>query len=128
MADEAVCVGTGPSVSESYLRQEEILDICHRTNAQTIHPGYGFLSENAAFSRAVRDANLFFVGPSAETIEAMGSKSHAKAVMEEANVPTTPGYYGDDTQDADFLLDQAIHTVGFPLLIKAVMGGGGKGM
>eukprot|EP00934_Nitzschia_sp_Nitz4_P003523 Nitzschia sp. Nitz4//scaffold22_size323478//32180//34366//NITZ4_000498-RA/size323478-processed-gene-0.440-mRNA-1//-1//CDS//3329542908//3513//frame0 len=128
MADEAFLIGTGPNPSESYLLQDQILDICQRTNAQAIHPGYGFLSENFGFcERVAATEGLKFIGPPPEAILAMGSKSKSKAIMEEAGVPTTPGYYGDDNQDPYFLLDRA-KEIGFPLLIKAVMGGGGKGM
>ena len=89
--------------------------------------GYGFLSENSRFCRSVLDANLKFIGPSPSSIQAMGSKSHSKAIMAKANVPFTPGYHGDN-QDSDYLLHEAVTNIGFPLLIKASMGGGGKGM
>jgi 3-methylcrotonyl-CoA carboxylase alpha subunit len=128
MADEAWQIGTGPTPSDSYLRQDDLLHIANQTGAQAIHPGYGFLSENAGFSQRITDAGLYFVGPGEGAIQAMGSKSRSKAIMEDAGVPTTPGYYGDDNQDPDFLRQQAVELVGFPLLIKAVMGGGGKGM
>ena len=128
MADEAFEIGTGPHPTDSYLLQDDILDIAHRSGAQAIHPGYGFLSENAGFCTKVsKDHNLAFVGPPPKAITAMGSKSQSKAIMEAAHVPTTPGYYGDDTQEPEQLLAEAVK-VGFPLLIKAVMGGGGKGM
>jgi 3-methylcrotonyl-CoA carboxylase alpha subunit len=127
-ADYAVQIGTGPTPADSYLRQHELLEICHQTGAQAVHPGYGFLSENATFCQAALTAGVKFVGPGPAAIQAMGSKSHSKKIMEQAGVPTTPGYYGDDCQDAAFLKQQAVETVGFPLLIKAVMGGGGKGM
>ncbi len=128
MADEAYLIGTGPHPSASYLLQEEILDIAKSTGAQAIHPGYGFLSENFNFCQRVWNTpGIAFVGPPPLAIQAMGSKSQSKAIMEKAGVPTTPGYYGDETQDADFLLARA-KEVGFPLLIKAIMGGGGKGM
>jgi 3-methylcrotonyl-CoA carboxylase alpha subunit len=128
MADEAFQIGTGPTPSDSYLRQDDLLMIAAQTGAQAIHPGYGFLSENAGFSNRVTGAGLYFVGPGEGAIHAMGSKSHSKAIMEQAGVPTTPGYYNDDNQEAEFLRQQAVEIVGFPLLIKAVMGGGGKGM
>lgn len=127
MADEAVLIGTGPAPADSYLLQNDVLEISQETGASAIHPGYGFLSENADFCRAVRDAGRIFVGPPVPAITAMGSKSQSKAIMEEAGVPTTPGYYGDETQDVDLLRSKAVE-IGFPLLIKAVMGGGGKGM
>jgi 3-methylcrotonyl-CoA carboxylase alpha subunit len=128
MADEAYRIGTGPHPTESYLLQNDILEIAQRSGAQAIHPGYGFLSENAGFCQRVSDTDgLTFVGPPPKAITAMGSKSQSKAIMEAANVPTTPGYYGDDTQEPEQLLQEAVK-IGFPLLIKAVMGGGGKGM
>ncbi|GKY91623.1 methylcrotonoyl-CoA carboxylase subunit alpha, mitochondrial [Mayamaea pseudoterrestris] len=127
MADEAYLIGSGPTPRESYLLQNEVLEIASQSGAAAIHPGYGFLSENAGFCEAVTDAGMRFVGPPSSAINAMGSKSQSKAIMEAAGVPTTPGYYGDDTQDADYLLGRAVE-IGFPLLIKAVMGGGGKGM
>lgn len=127
MADEAYCIGSGPTASESYLRGEEILEIAQRSGAQAIHPGYGFLSENSDFCRRITGNGIAFVGPTPEAILAMGSKSHSKSIMENANVPTTPGYHGSN-QDSDFLLHEAVTNVGFPLLIKAVMGGGGKGI
>jgi 3-methylcrotonyl-CoA carboxylase alpha subunit len=123
--DEAVHIG-GPRPQESYLRGEVILEAARRTGAQAIHPGYGFLSENAAFAKACANAGIVFVGPSPEAISAMGSKSAAKALMEKAGVPLTPGYHGD-RQELDYLLTEAAK-IGFPVLIKAVAGGGGKGM
>jgi 3-methylcrotonyl-CoA carboxylase alpha subunit len=127
MADEAYCVGTGPSARESYLLGNELLEIAHQSGAQAIHPGYGFLSENAKFCQRVKDQSLVFVGPGPQAIQAMGSKSDSKAIMEAANVSITPGYHGAN-QDPEHLLHQAVTNVGFPLLIKAAMGGGGKGM
>ena len=97
------------------------------SGSQAIHPGYGFLSENSEFSSAVGEAGISFIGPPASAILAMGSKSHSKIIMENANVPTTPGFHGDE-QDPERLLHEAVTNVGFPLLIKATMGGGGKGM
>ena len=123
--DEAVRIG-GPRAQDSYLRGDVILDVARRTGAQAIHPGYGFLSENAEFAAACAAAGIVFVGPSPESIAAMGSKSAAKALMEAAGVPLTPGYHGD-RQEPDYLLSQAVR-IGFPVLIKAVAGGGGKGM
>jgi 3-methylcrotonyl-CoA carboxylase alpha subunit len=123
--DEAVHIG-GPRPQESYLRGDVILDAARRAGANAIHPGYGFLSENADFATACARAGIVFVGPSPQAIAAMGSKSAAKALMEKAGVPLTPGYHGE-RQDPDFLLEQA-RRIGFPVLIKAVSGGGGKGM
>ncbi|WP_323012013.1 acetyl/propionyl/methylcrotonyl-CoA carboxylase subunit alpha [Castellaniella sp.] len=123
--DEAVFIG-GPEPKDSYLRADVILQAALRTGAQAIHPGYGFLSENADFAHACADAGLVFIGPPAQAIAAMGSKSAAKALMDKAHVPLVPGYYGD-TQDTGFLQDQACQ-IGYPVLIKASAGGGGKGM
>ncbi|MFC4724132.1 acetyl/propionyl/methylcrotonyl-CoA carboxylase subunit alpha [Glycocaulis abyssi] len=125
MADEAVHIGPSPA-RESYLVAERIIKAAKDTGADAIHPGYGFLSENAAFARTCAKNKIIFVGPSPEAIEAMGLKDRAKALMEEAGVPVTPGYHGDN-QDADFLKKQA-DQIGYPVLIKAVAGGGGKGM
>ncbi len=123
--DEAVHIG-GPRPQESYLRTEVILEAARRTGSDAIHPGYGFLSENAQFAADCARAGVTFVGPSPEAIAAMGSKSAAKALMERAGVPLTPGYHGE-RQEADYLLEEA-RRIGFPVLIKAVSGGGGKGM
>jgi 3-methylcrotonyl-CoA carboxylase alpha subunit len=123
--DEAVHIG-GPRPQESYLRGDAILAAARATGADAIHPGYGFLSENAGFARDCAAAGVVFVGPSPAAIEAMGSKSAAKALMEKAGVPLTPGYHGD-RQEQDYLLAEA-QRIGFPVLIKAVAGGGGKGM
>lgn len=128
MADEAYLIGSGPSPGDSYLLQDEVLQIAHHAGAKAIHPGYGFLSENATFASRAEEGSIKFIGPPSSAITAMGSKSQSKAIMDAAGVPTTPGFYGDDNQDADFLLQKAVDEVGFPLLIKAVMGGGGKGM
>ncbi|WP_417768857.1 acetyl/propionyl/methylcrotonyl-CoA carboxylase subunit alpha [Stappia sp.] len=125
MADEAVAIGPAPS-SESYLVGERILDAARRTGAASIHPGYGFLSENAAFAEACTAAGIVFVGPSAAAIRAMGLKDGAKSLMEKAGVPVVPGYHGD-RQEAEFLKQKA-YEIGYPVLIKAVAGGGGKGM
>ena len=125
LADEAWPIG-GPRPAESYLRADAILAVARKTGAQAIHPGYGFLSENTAFARACTEAGVVFIGPRPESIEAMGSKAAAKALMEQHRVPLVPGYHGDD-QDAGLLAEQARKT-GFPLMIKAAAGGGGKGM
>jgi 3-methylcrotonyl-CoA carboxylase alpha subunit len=124
-ADEAYLIG-GPRPADSYLRGDRIIEVAKACGAQAIHPGYGFLSENEDFARAVESAGLVFIGPSAEAIEKMGLKDRAKAIMEKAGVPVVPGYHGEN-QDAKFLRGEA-KKVGFPLLIKAVAGGGGKGM
>lgn len=125
LADEAWPIG-GPRPADSYLRTDAILDVARRSGAQAIHPGYGFLSENTAFARACAEAGIAFIGPRPESIDAMGSKAAAKALMERHAVPLVPGYHGDD-QHADVLAEQARRT-GFPLMIKAAAGGGGKGM
>jgi 3-methylcrotonyl-CoA carboxylase alpha subunit len=125
MADEAVHIG--PSAArESYLVADRIIDAAKRTGAQAIHPGYGFLSENAGFADACAAAGLVFIGPPAASIRAMGSKSEAKKIMEKARVPLVPGYHGDD-QSPELLAREAAK-IGFPVLIKASAGGGGKGM
>jgi 3-methylcrotonyl-CoA carboxylase alpha subunit len=125
LADEAWPIG-GPRPAESYLRSDVILEVAKKTGAQAVHPGYGFLSENTAFARACTEAGIVFIGPSPESIDAMGSKAAAKALMERHAVPLVPGYHGDN-QDAAHLAEQAAKT-GFPLMIKAAAGGGGKGM
>lgn len=125
VADEAVHIGPAPS-RESYLCIDKIIAAAKETGAQAIHPGYGFLSENAGFAAACRANHLVFIGPSAEAITAMGSKSGAKALMEKAGVPLVPGYHGEN-QEPSFLLEQA-RQMGFPVLLKASAGGGGKGM
>ncbi len=125
MADEAIYIGGSPS-RESYLQFERVLHAAHSTGAQAIHPGYGFLSENAAFCRACEQAGIVFIGPPIAAIEAMGSKSAAKQIMEKAGVPLVPGYHGDDQDDA--VLKQSADDMGYPVLLKAVAGGGGKGM
>ncbi len=125
LADEAIHIGPAPA-AESYLRGEAILDAARRTGAQAIHPGYGFLSENAGFARTCMDAGIVFIGPPPSAIEAMGDKSAAKALMQQAGVPLTPGYHGQ-RQEPAFLRAQA-DAIGYPVLIKASAGGGGKGM
>ena len=123
--DEAVCIGPA-SVRDSYLNIKALIAAAKRTGAEAVHPGYGFLSENAPFAQAVIDAGMVWVGPPPAAIESMGSKSGAKAILEPAGVPMVPGYHGDN-QDPDFLLSKA-EEIGFPVLIKAVAGGGGRGM
>ncbi|QKK03987.1 MAG: ATP-grasp domain-containing protein [Pseudomonadota bacterium] len=125
LADRAVHVGAAPA-RESYLDIDRIIEAARATGAEAIHPGYGFLAENAGFARAVRNAGLILIGPAPETMELMGSKAAAKARMETANVPLIPGYHGDDQAD-DALMKEA-GRVGFPLMLKAAAGGGGKGM
>jgi 3-methylcrotonyl-CoA carboxylase alpha subunit len=125
LADEAVCIGPA-AARESYLVAERILDAAKRTGAQAVHPGYGFLSENDQFADACAAAGVVFIGPPADAIRAMGSKSAAKKIMGAANVPLTPGYHGDNQEPA-YLHTQA-DAIGYPVLIKAAAGGGGKGM
>lgn len=125
LADEAWPIG-GPRPTESYLRGDAILEVARKSGAQAIHPGYGFLSENTAFARACADAGIVFIGPRPESIDAMGSKAAAKALMEQHQVPLVPGYHGEE-QASEVLAEHARRT-GFPLMIKAAAGGGGKGM
>lgn len=124
-ADEAVCIGPAPS-SQSYLRADKIILVAKETGADAIHPGYGFLSENAGFSKAVADAGLTFVGPSAYSIEMMGSKIAAKQAAKKFNVPMVPGTEDPVTDAAEAI--EIAKRIGFPILIKASAGGGGKGM
>jgi acetyl-CoA carboxylase biotin carboxylase subunit len=124
-ADQAVCVGAPPS-SESYLRIEKIIEAAHKTGADAIHPGYGFLSENATFARAVEAAGLIFIGPSAEAIEMMGSKLAAKNAVSAYQIPMVPGTKEAVTDIA--LAKKEAAQIGYPILIKASAGGGGKGM
>ncbi len=125
MADEAVHIGAAPS-RESYLQAERVIEACRRTGAQAVHPGYGFLSENSEFCKACDAAGIVFIGPPVGAIEAMGSKSAAKRIMEAAGVPLVPGYHGED-QSAE-ILKQSADEMGYPVLLKATAGGGGKGM
>jgi 3-methylcrotonyl-CoA carboxylase alpha subunit len=125
MADEAYAIG-GPRPADSYLRGEKIIEVAKACGADAIHPGYGFLSENEDFARAVEAAGLTFIGPTPEAIEKMGLKDRAKAIMEKAGVPVVPGYHGENQDDK--LLAAKAGMIGYPLLIKAVAGGGGKGM
>ncbi len=124
-ADEAVLIGPGP-VGQSYLVAEKILDAAKQTGADAIHPGYGFLSENAGFAEAVEKAGLTFIGPTARSIDLMGNKAAAKRRMIEANVPCVPGYEGEDQSD-DVLVAEG-KKIGFPIMVKAAAGGGGRGM
>mgnify|MGYP001819778738 CR=1 FL=1 len=123
--DEAVYIGKSEA-AESYLRGEKIIAAALKKGAQAIHPGFGFLSENAAFAESCANSDLVFIGPRPQAIRDMGSKSAARQIMQDAGVPVLPGYDGEE-QDEDFLLEEA-RKVGFPLLIKAVLGGGGKGL
>lgn len=125
MADEAYCIGPAPS-SESYLQGSAILQVAKAAQVQAIHPGYGFLSENADFVERCAEQGIVFIGPPAAAIRAMGEKSTAKQLMERAGVPVIPGYHGQ-AQDLD-TLQRAADAIGYPVLIKAVAGGGGKGM
>lgn len=125
MADEAVAIGPSPA-RESYLRGDKIIEAAKQTDAQAIHPGYGFLSENSDFAQAVIDAGLIWVGPRPDSIRAMGLKDAAKKLMAQAGVPVTPGYLGEDQDPAR--LKKEAEAIGYPVLIKAVAGGGGKGM
>ena len=125
LADTAVLIGPAPA-KDSYLRIDAIIDTAHETGAEAVHPGYGFLSENADFAQACADADLVFVGPSAATIRLMGSKSAAKALMEGCGVPVVPGYHGEDQAFAT--LAAAADRLGYPVLVKASAGGGGRGM
>ena len=125
MADSAYRIGPAPA-RDSYLDIARILDAAKRSGAQAIHPGYGFLSENAEFAAACANAGVVFIGPPPSAIRAMGSKSAAKALMEQAGVPLVPGYHGADQNPAHLAREAA--RIGFPVLIKASAGGGGKGM
>ena len=124
-ADEAIDIGPAPA-AESYLAGDKLIAAARAAGADCIHPGYGFLSENADFAQSCRDARIAFIGPSPEAIRAMGLKDRAKALMEAAGVPVVPGYHGE-RQDPAFLKRKA-YEIGYPVLIKAVAGGGGKGM
>ncbi|GGD13600.1 acetyl-CoA carboxylase biotin carboxylase subunit [Pyruvatibacter mobilis] len=125
MADEAVCIGPAP-VAQSYLDPQKILDAAARTGAGAIHPGYGFLSENAGFARACEAAGLTFIGPRPDAVDIMGNKAEAKRRMIAAGVPCVPGYEGEDQADDTFI--KAASEIGFPVMVKAVAGGGGRGM
>jgi len=124
-ADSAVRLG-GLTSAESYLMMDKLIDAARRSGVDAVHPGFGFLAENAAFARAVIDAGLTWIGPSPDAIESMGSKSAAKALVERFAVPTVPGYQGADQSDARFISEAA--RIGYPVMVKAAAGGGGKGM
>jgi acetyl/propionyl-CoA carboxylase alpha subunit len=124
-ANEAICIGEA-ATNASYLNIDKIMDACKITGADAVHPGYGFLSENADFARALRSAGIILIGPSSESIELMGNKLTAKATVKKYNIPMIPG-----TDQAITTIDEAINQakeIGFPVLIKAAAGGGGKGM
>jgi 3-methylcrotonyl-CoA carboxylase alpha subunit len=125
LADEAWHIGGSPA-KESYLKADIILDVAKKSNADAVHPGYGFLSENAEFADACAKNNIIFIGPPKGAIESMGSKSEAKIIMDKAGVPLVQGYHGDDQSEQ--VLHQEADGIGYPLLIKATAGGGGKGM
>src|SRR5262245_61029460 len=125
VCDEAHLIGPAPA-AESYLAADRILEVATRTGAACLHPGYGFLSENADFAESCAKAGVVFVGPPPDAIRAMGLKDRAKALMEKAGVPVVPGYHGERQEPA--FLRQKAYEVGYPVLIKAVAGGGGKGM
>ncbi|MCX7568107.1 acetyl-CoA carboxylase biotin carboxylase subunit [Sulfitobacter sp. F26169L] len=125
LADEAICIGAGPS-AQSYLLGDRIIEAAQKSGAQAIHPGYGFLSENAGFAEAVEAAGLVFVGPDARSIRLMGDKAAAKIRMIEAGVPCVPGYQEADQSDETLIA--AAQKIGFPVMVKATAGGGGRGM
>ena len=125
MADEAVCIGPA-QVNASYLNAEAILDAARKTGADCVHPGYGFLSENAGFARTCKEAGLVFIGPPESAIELMGSKRRSKIAMQKTGVPVVPGFEGDNASDDELI--KAAKAIGYPLMIKASAGGGGRGM
>ena len=125
MADEAIAIG-GPTAAESYLVQERILQAAKDTGAEAIHPGFGFLSENASFAEAVDAAGLVFIGPTPHAIRAMGDKIESKLLAQKAGVSVAPGYDGALTNDEDAL--KVANDIGYPVMVKASAGGGGKGM
>src|SRR6266849_1149243 len=125
MADEAILLGPARA-RDSYLNIARVIEVARESGADAVHPGYGFLSESAEFAQACSDAGLVFVGPTAEMITAMGSKSGSKMLMEKAGVPLVPGYHGEAQDEAT--LRKAADKIGFPVLVKASAGGGGRGM
>ncbi|MFT5444190.1 MAG: 3-methylcrotonyl-CoA carboxylase alpha subunit, partial [Myxococcota bacterium] len=125
LADEAHLIG-GPAARDSYLRADRIIEVAKKAGVQAIHPGYGFLSENADFAEACAEAGIAFIGPPTEAIRVMGSKSAAKTLMHDAGVPLVPGYHGEDQSLAR--LAEASEEIRYPVMIKATAGGGGKGM
>ena len=125
LADESVCIGPPPA-RDSYLNVPALIAACEITGADAVHPGYGFLAENADFAEACRAAHLVFVGPSPAAMRAMGHKAGAKQVMQAAGVPVVPGYSGEDQSEARLAAEA--DRIGYPLMIKATAGGGGRGM
>src|SRR5207344_23738 len=125
LCDEAHAIGPSPA-AQSYLSIDKLLAVAKSARAECVHPGYGFLAENADFAQACLEAGVVFVGPPAEAIRAMGLKDRAKALMEKAGVPVVPGYHGE-RQDAKFLKEKA-YEIGYPVLIKPAAGGGGRGL
>lgn len=125
MADQAYRVGPNPSL-ESYLNSSKIIEIAKDSGCEALHPGFGFLSENASFAEECNTSGVKFIGPPGSAIVQMGSKSASKIIMTNANVPVVPGYHGKN-QDPKYLQEEA-KKIGFPVLIKAVSGGGGRGM
>ncbi len=125
LADEAVYIGPAPA-SDSYLASDKLIAAALQVGADAIHPGFGFLAENADFAQACADAGLIFIGPSPAAIAAMGNKRAAKALVEAVGVPTIPGYGGEDQSDERLCQEAA--RIGYPLMVKAAAGGGGKGM
>ncbi len=124
-ADEAYFIGPAPA-AQSYLRIDTIIETAQQSGAEAIHPGYGFLSENAAFVEACEQAGIIFIGPPASAMRLMGSKIAAKQLAQSVGAPTIPGYNGESQDDAVLMYEA--ERIGFPLLIKASAGGGGKGM
>ncbi|SVA39385.1 uncharacterized protein METZ01_LOCUS92239, partial [marine metagenome] len=125
LADEALCIGP-PPVAASYLNVDQLILAARQSGAGAIHPGYGFLSENASFVRACEAAGIVFIGPSASAVELMGNKAKARQRMLAAGVPCVPGYEGEDVEDE--ALQRAAYEIGFPVMVKAAAGGGGRGM
>ncbi|MEL6988512.1 MAG: biotin carboxylase N-terminal domain-containing protein, partial [Bacteroidota bacterium] len=124
-ADNAIYIGASEP-SKSYLNQEKIIQVAKAQKADAIHPGYGFLSENADFARKCSEEGIIFIGPNVHAIEAMGSKAASKQIMMEHQVPVIPGYQGQDQSD-EKIIEEATQ-IGYPILLKATAGGGGKGM
>ena len=125
-ADISVCIG-GQDLADSYLNQEKILEQCRQLDVDAVHPGYGFLSENADFARAVIDNGIIWVGPNPDVISSMGSKIAARSIAASAGLPLIPGF-ADIAQQDDGTLAEAASEIGYPVLLKASAGGGGKGM
>src|SRR3954449_3109171 len=124
-ADEAYLLGPAPA-AESYLKIEKIIEVCKQAGAEAVHPGYGFLAENAAFAKALEDAGIVFIGPPASAIDAMGSKTNARDLMKKAGVPIIPGTT-EPVPDVETARKIAAEEIGYPIAVKASGGGGGKG-